>query len=184
MELARKEAVRSLKRGMGPAKRATVVDLEPGAGRQLYGGEDSQRDVVLVVRAALWKLKGAEAAAGSVTKCSCGGKDGKALGARGCPAHAHGALVRQRAERGAQPEQLWQQQAQQQRRLWLHAAPQPRLQCAAAGRRWRSQLQRRQRQGHIRQQRGQRRRGRAAPNLHGRAAVLLGARLCSMGVKG
>ena len=63
LEVARTDAVRSLERGLGPAKRARVVDLEAVVGRWEGIVGTLQSDVDFVIVGALWMLRGAEAAA-------------------------------------------------------------------------------------------------------------------------
>ena len=63
LEVARTDAVRSLERGLGPAKRARVVDLEAVVGRRGDTGGTQQGDIDFVIVGALWMLRGAEAAA-------------------------------------------------------------------------------------------------------------------------
>ena len=63
LEIARTDAVRSLERGMGPAKRARVVDLEAVVGHRGDTGGTQQGDIDFVTIGALWMLRGAEAAA-------------------------------------------------------------------------------------------------------------------------
>ena len=63
LEIARTDAVRSLERGLGPAKRARVVDLETVVGHHGDTGGTQQGDIDFVTIGALWMLRGAEAAA-------------------------------------------------------------------------------------------------------------------------
>ena len=63
LEIARTDAVRSLERGLGPAKRARVVDLEAVVGHRGDTGGTQQGDIDFVTIGALWMLRGAEAAA-------------------------------------------------------------------------------------------------------------------------
>ena len=63
LEAARSDAVRSLERGLGPAKRARVVDLEAVVGHPGVTGGATQYDIDFIIVGALWMLRGAEAAA-------------------------------------------------------------------------------------------------------------------------